>query len=263
MPWRIADRWLSPAPDPQRVRWLHDWRFAHRGLHGGGLHGASRVENSPSAFAAAINAGLAIECDVRKSRDGRAIVFHDENLNRLTEREGRLADLSVAEISAILLRGSTDCIPTMRDLLAQVAGQVPLLIEMKTDPARSVAALCLAARRELEGYQGHIAVMSFDPRVGEWFRRLAPEVLRGLVITEANARTMTARTARHRALWQARPHFLAYDVRDLPSSFAAAQRARGLPVLAWTVNTVAHLEKATAHADAPIIEGIIESAALA
>lgn len=225
--------------------------------------GGGRVENSPAAFAAAIEAGLGIECDVRKSRDGRAIVFHDEQLDRMTEREGRLADLSVAEIAAIPLRGSTDCIPTMRDLLAQVAGRVPLLIEVKTDPARSVAALCLAVRRELEGYQGRIAVMSFDPRVGEWFRRLAPEVLRGLVITEANARTMIGRTDRHRALWQARPHFLAYDVRDLPSSFAAAQRARGVPVLAWTVNSAALLEKATAHADASIVEGLFEGEALA
>lgn len=250
MPWRLADRWFSPTPDPQRIGWLRSSRFAHRGAHGGG-----RVENSPAAFAAAIDAGLGIECDVRKSGDGRAIVFHDEQLDRLTDREGRLADLSVAEIAAIPLRGSTDCIPTLRDLLAQVAGRVPLLIELKTDPARSVAALCLAVRRELEGYQGRVAVMGFDPRVAQWFRRLAPDVVRGLVISEADARTFAGRAARHRALWQARPQFLAYDVRDLPSSFAAAQRLRGLPVLAWTVNSAALLEKAAVHADAPIVEG--------
>jgi len=256
LPWRIADRWFSPAPDPQRVRWLHGARFAHRGLHGPSAAGGGRAENSPAAFAAAIEAGVGIECDVRKSRDGRAIVFHDEQLGRMTGREGRLADLSVAEISAIPLRGSTDCIPTLRDLLKQVAGTVPLLIEVKTDPARSVAALCLAVRRELEGYKGRLAVMSFDPRVPQWFRRLAPEVVRGLVISEADARTLAGRSARHRALWQARPQFLAYDVRDLPSPFAAAQRARGLPVLAWTVNTPALLERTIVHADGPIFEGI-------
>lgn len=250
MPWRIADALKAPAPDPERVRWLRSRLFAHRGLHGQG-----RVENSPSAFAAAIAAGHGIECDVRKSRDGRAIVFHDADLDRLAQASGPIDALDVATITATRLRGSADCIPTLRDLLAQVDGAVPLLIEVKTDPARSVAALCLAVRRELEGYQGQVAVMSFDPRVGQWFRRLAPQVVRGLVVTEENARTLSARLRRHRQLWQARPDFLAYDIRDLPSAFATAQRARGLPVLTWTVNSATLRQRALDHADSPIAEG--------
>lgn len=250
MPWRIADTLKAPAPDPERVRWLRARTFAHRGLHGQG-----RVENSPSAFAAAIAAGHGIECDVRKSRDGRAIVFHDAELDRLAEASGPVEALDVATLTATRLRGSTDCIPTLRDLLAQVGGAVPLLIEVKTDPARSVAALCLAVRRELEGYLGQVAVMSFDPRVCQWFRRLAPHVVRGLVVTEKNARTLSGRVRRHRQLWQARPDFLAYDVRDLPSPFATAQRGRGLPVLTWTVNSAVLRQRARDHADSPIAEG--------
>ena len=250
LPWRIFDALKAPPPDPQRVQWLRSRVFAHRGLHG---HG--RVENSASAFAAAIAAGHGIECDVRKSRDGRAIVFHDAELERLTGQTGPLDALDVAAITAIALRGSADRIPTLRDLLAQVDGAVPLLIEVKTDPARSVAALCLAVRRELEGYQGDHAVMSFDPRVCQWFRRLAPHIVRGLVMTEENARTLSGRVRRHRQLWQARPDFLAYDVRDVPSAFAATQRARGLPVLTWTVNSPALRQRALDHADSPIAEG--------
>jgi glycerophosphoryl diester phosphodiesterase len=213
------------------------------------------VENSPSAFAAAIAGGYGIECDVRKSRDGRAIVFHDEQLDRLTAATGSLADLDVATITATPLRGSADCIPTLRDLLQQVAGKVPLLIEVKADPARSVAALCLAVRRELEGYAGDHAVMSFDPRVCQWFRRIAPQIMRGLVMTEEGARTLSGRVRRHRMLWQAGPDFLAYDIRDLPGAFPAAQRARGLPLLTWTVNSAALLERAAACADSAIAEG--------
>jgi glycerophosphoryl diester phosphodiesterase len=97
--------------------------------------------------------------------------------------------------------------------------------------------------------------MSFDPRVGYWFARHAPHVPRGLVVTEENARTLWGSLKRHLALWQARPDFLAYDVRDLPSRFAAAQRARGLPVATWTVRTPDLLARARTHADAPIAEG--------
>jgi hypothetical protein len=80
-------------------------------------------------------------------------------------------------------------------------------------------------------------------------------VVRGLVVSEEGARTLSGTIHRHRALWQARPDFLAYDVRDLPSPFAAAQRRRGLPVLTWTVRTPALRKRAAEHADAAIAEG--------
>jgi hypothetical protein len=63
------------------------------------------------------------------------------------------------------------------------------------------------------------------------------------------------RLRRHLSLWQAQPDFLAYDIRDLPSRFAAAQRARGLPVASWTVRSPELLARARSHADAPIAEG--------
>src|SRR5690606_286273 len=125
------------------------------------------------------------------------------------------------------------------DLLGLLRGRVPLLIEIKSRRERRVGPLCLAVRRDLEGYRGQAAVMSFDPRVGRWFGRHAPAVVRGLVISEEGARTLSGSWRRHCALWHARPDFLAYDVRDLPSRFAAAQRRRGLPLLTWTVRSAA------------------------
>jgi glycerophosphoryl diester phosphodiesterase len=250
LPWRIADSWFAPPPDPHRVGWLRSGTFAHRGLHGEG-----RVENSPAAFAAAIAAGFGIECDVRRSRDGRAVVFHDATLDRLTGQDGVLAELDIAAITGTVLGNGPDRIPTLRDLLRQVAGAVPLLIEIKADPARGVAGLCHAVRRDLEGYRGQQAVMSFDLRVPAWFRRLAPQIVRGLVVTERDARTLSADVRRHRMVWQARPDFLAYDIRDLPSEFARQQRARGLPLLTWTVNSPALRQRAAIEADSPIAEG--------
>lgn len=254
-PFALFDRRQAPTPDPAAVGWLKGIVYAHRGVHGAGVE-----ENSTGAFARAIEMGLGIECDVRLSRDGRAIVFHDATLDRLTGREGRLDQLGVAEITALTLSASGEPIPTLRDLLAQVAGRVPLLIELKSDRekpagAPSIRDLCRAVRRELDGYPGPVAVMSFDPRVGAWFARRAPEVVRGLVVTEQGSRTWSGTIRRHLALWEARAQFLAYDVRDLPAGFASRQRQRGLPLLTWTVSTPALRERATAHADAPIAEG--------
>ena len=238
----------APA-DSKRAGWLRGVTYAHRGLHGRG-----RPENSLAAFAAAVEAGLGIECDVQRTADGRAVVFHDWELDRLTGDAGPVAGRSVAALTRIALAGTDETIPTLRDLLELVAGRAPLLIELKSRKEKPVSPLCRAVLRDLEGYPGPHAVMSFDPRVGHWFARRSPGTVRGLVVTEANARTLGAAVKRHFAVWRARPDFLAYDVRDLPSRFAARQRARGLPVLTWTVATSALRERAAAHADGWICE---------
>lgn len=248
------DGLFAPAPDPARVAWLKGVVYAHRGLHG-----PQAVENSPSAFAAAIQAGLGIECDVQETADRQAVVFHDFGLDRLTGDTGAVAERTAGQLARIALRGSPDMIPSLRGVLEQVGGRVPLLIEIKTVREREVAALCCTVRRDLAGYRGPCAVMSFDPRVGGWFRRNAPAVVRGLVIDEAQG----GEGQRRCALWQARPDFIAYSIRDLPSGFAAAQRARGLPVLTWTVSTPALLERARQHADGFIAEAEGVASALA
>lgn len=245
------DRWRAPAPDPARVSWLGEWRYAHRGLHGPGV-----PENSPSAFAAAIAKGMGIECDIQRSRDGQAMVFHDATLDRLTTEAGPVAERSAEALGRIVLTGSEDTIPTLRELLQQIGGKVPLLIEIKSGrrDGRRVSAICLAVRRELEGYPGPHAIMSFDPRVVRWFADHSRLTLRGLVMTEEDDKALPGMIRRRLWLWHARPDFLAYDIRDLPSRFAAAQRRRGLPVLTWTVRSAEHVERAAQHADAPIAE---------
>ena len=249
-PFAPIDAWLCPPPERSRVGWLAQSTYAHRGLHGGG-----RVENSPSAFAAASERGLGIECDVQRSRDGQAMVFHDWDLDRLTSESGQVKARDSADLGRIKLTGSEDAIPTLPQLLAQIAGRVPLLIEIKSKREVRYTPLCLAVRRALEGYRGPAAVMSFDPRVVRWFRDNAPHLVRGLVVTEDGHRTLSGRYRRHLSLWRGKPEFLAYDVRDLPSRFAAAQRRRGLPLLTWTVRSEELAERARAHADAAIAEG--------
>lgn len=222
--------------------------FAHRGLHGSG-----RAENSRAAFQAAIAAGHGIELDVQVTRDGDAVVFHDYKLDRLTGEAGEVAARTAADLAAIRLRGTNETLATLTDILRLIRGRVPLLIELKA-PERSVARLCLAVFRSLEGYRGVVGVMSFNPEVPRWFSVHAPKVLRGLVVTESGKKGLRGRIERRLAFWRSRAQFLAYDIRDLPSRFVRAKRRRGVPVFTWTVRTEAERERAALHTDQPIYE---------
>ena len=239
---------MPSSPSRQnRLRALISRPFAHRGLHGGG-----RIENSRAAFAAAIAAGNGIELDVQASADDQAMVFHDYELQRLTDAAGGVRTLGSADLSRIRLKGSEETIPILAEILGLVAGKAGLLIEVKS-PDRHPVALSRAVADALAGYKGAVAVMSFNPEVGHWFARHAPGLLRGLVVTE-QGKSWRGFFERWLALWRARPDFLAYDIRDLPSRFATQARDRGLPVLTWTVRSLKDRARAAEHADQIIFE---------
>src|SRR5688572_22918972 len=103
LPFALPDRLLAPPPAERRIAFLRGRRFAHRGLHGGG-----RIENSRSAFLAAIERNDGIECDVQMSQDGTAFVFHDASLERLTDEQGTLASLGAGAIGRVTLRGTDE-----------------------------------------------------------------------------------------------------------------------------------------------------------
>jgi len=242
------DSWLSPAPEPDRVGFLKGQPYAHRGLHDKVV-----LENSLAAFEASIAQGHGIECDVQAAEDGTAFVFHDFELDRLTDQTGKLAELRASDLDQVQLINGHGKIPRLREMLEHVKGRVPILIEIKSKDRR-VGPVCLSVRRALEGYRGDTAVMSFNPLISRWFRKNAEHVVQGLVVTEEEAKGLKGRFARHRNLWAAKPEFLAYDIRDFPSSFAANQRKRGLPIVTWTVRTADQEQVASIHADEPVYE---------
>ncbi len=249
------DSLIATPPTPKRVRFLATQAYAHRGLHGGGI-----VENSRAAFQAAIDKGLGIELDVQPAAGGQAFVFHDGELDRLTNETGPISLRRADQLDAITLKGTNEPIPRLSEILELVNGRVPILIEVKSSKWHrgSIGSLSMAVRRDIEGYRGPVAVMSFNPEVAAWFHEHAPRVVRGLVVTEGTdgkgLGRLKGRLLRHLALWRARPDFLAYDIRDLPSRFPAAQRTRGLPILTWTVRTAHQERTAMAHADEIIFE---------
>src|SRR5689334_25440586 len=120
-------RW---SPRTRDIGWLTSRPIAHRGLHDlmSGI-----VENTASAFAGAIKRGYAIECDLQLTADGEAVVFHDDSLDRLTLATGPVRTRPLAELQSLHLRDTADRIPTLRELLGEVADRTPLLVELKSD----------------------------------------------------------------------------------------------------------------------------------
>ena len=96
--------------------------LAHRALHD---RAKGRPENSRAAIRAAVAAGYGIEIDLQLSADGVAMVFHDEELGRLTEATGWVNQRSAAALGALRLRDAADGIPTLAEVLALIAGAVP------------------------------------------------------------------------------------------------------------------------------------------
>lgn len=228
--------------------------YAHRGLHG-----PDAVENSRAAFEAAIAAGHGVETDVQVSKDGVAMVFHDYELDRLTRKFGPVIERKASKLEKILFKDSDETVPRLTEMLALVDSRAPILIELKAK-SRKVKKLCRSVADALAGYEGEAAIMSFNPEVGRWFARHAPKIVRGLVITEHDEVSLAARLKgamqRSLSVFRAEPHFLAYDIRDLPSPFAESLRAKNVPVLTWTVRTEGERACADEGADQIIYEDI-------
>jgi glycerophosphoryl diester phosphodiesterase len=243
-----------------QLDWLTARPIAHRGLHDAS---AGTIENTASAFAAAIAGGYGIETDLQISADGEAMVHHDDALGRLTEGAGRLAAMTAAEIKTVRFKATSDRILTLGELCEQVGGRVPLLLELKS---RFDGDLRLAPRiaTVLAGYAGPVAAMSFDPDLVAAVRAAAPPQTRGMVaerhyahhewdrLPPSSKRSMAFLLHANRT----RPHFIAYAVRDLPALAPwVACNIFGLPLLTWTVRSEADRRIATRFADQIIFEG--------
>jgi len=217
--------------------------FAHRGLHGPGV-----AENGLAAFRAAIDAGAGIECDVRLSVDGQVVIFHDHDLRRLCASALTVEATAAAALTKQSLFDTGEHIPLLRDLLALVAGKVPILIELKCRGGNA-AELARAVVRDLQPYSGPIGMMSFEPAVGKWLARNAPHIRRGLVISR-NASAFD----RWRCLRSSSAQYLAVDCGVIAEPWVAKQRASRW-IYSWTIRTADDRETAEIHADALIWEG--------
>ena len=237
--------------------WLTARPLAHRGLH----DASGAIENTATAFAAAIAGGYGIECDLQVSADGQAMVQHDDALGRLTEGSGKLAEMSAAAIKKVRFKQSADHILTLGELCELVAGRVTLVLELKShfDGDRR---LVQRVADVLKDYAGPVAVMSFDPAAVAAVRQIAPGLPRGIVAQARYDDFPQLPPAQRRSMahllhvYRTRPHFIAYAIKDLPALAPLAMRVLfGLPLLTWTVRTEAQARRAARWASQIIFEG--------
>ena len=229
--------------------------LAHRALHD---VTDGRPENSRAAIRAAIEAGYGIEIDVQLSGDGAAMVFHDYHLERLTEKQGAVQLFSSDELKATALRGGNEGIPDLPEVLALVAGQVPLLIELKDQDGAmgaSVGALERATADALVGYVGEIAVMSFNPHSVAAMQVLAPNVPRGLTTSAylpEDWPLSKAVCAELRAIPdydRVGASFISHEVTDLDRPRVTELKAAGAVICCWTVRSAEQEAQARRVAD--------------
>ena len=241
---------------PGHVAWLTERPFAHRGLHD---LAAGAPENSMAGFRAAVGAGFGIELDVRLSRDGVAMVFHDAGLDRLCGRPGLVRDTDSIELGKMTLLGTPETVPTLTEVLAFIAGRAPLLIEIKNSGLEAVEPVAAAVAAAIKDYAGPVAIQAFNPRILAWFQSHAPAVVRGQIIDlkRPDGRFSWLRLAVLRYLLERRhgaPQFLSYDLERLPAPLAARAKRDGLPLLGWTVRTPAQRARAKQLVDNIIFE---------
>ena len=250
-----------PDNNTDRMKWLKGRPIAHRGLYS---HSEPFVpENSMAAFARAIAANYAIELDVQVIADEEVVVFHDNTLTRMCGKESDLDKLYVKDISDCYLTMGLDkpevdeTIPLLSDVLQLVKGSVPLLIEIKRQShIKNANVIILNA---LQGYPGPYAIQCFDPKVLGWWAQNAPYTLRGQLSSDLKGEKYSPllKFGLRNFMFNfiSKPHFVAYDVKDMPRRRLASMRKKGIPVLGWTVKDKSCYERIKDYCDNIIFEG--------
>lgn len=236
--------------------------IAHRALHD---RAAGRPENSRAAIRAALAAGYGIEIDLQLSSDGVAMVFHDEELDRLTAETGWVKHRSATELGAIRLTDAEDGIPTLTEVLAIIGGRVPLLIELKDQtltPGGTIGPLETATARALEGYTGPVALMSFNPDSVAEMARLSPDLPRGITTGaydyEGYAPLPPATCDRLRAIPdydRCAASFISHEAADLARPRVAELKTQGARILCWTIKSPEAEAEARKYAENITFEG--------
>ncbi len=107
--------------------------------HRGGVVDDTLSENSLKGLEEAIHRGYThVEVDVRITKDGHAVCFHDDNLMREVGVDKKISDLTLAELKQLKLIRSYETIPTFEEYCAQCSGRINIMIDTKSGEANNV-----------------------------------------------------------------------------------------------------------------------------
>jgi glycerophosphoryl diester phosphodiesterase len=231
------------------LSWLTERPIAHRGLHD---QNKAVWENTSTAFRRAIEHGYAIECDLQYVSDGRPVVFHDDDLERLCNIKGDVRLMTSGELGLLSIGGTADKIPTLRQLLSLTAGRVPLVIELK-GREHDDDGFADAVLETLESYDGAVALMSFDVWLLKDLKGLDCRWPVGLTAEGVKPVDFV----KHREAMSLGLDFISYNVMHLPNEFIASERSRMIPIITWTVTNEALAAHTYAHANQITFEGFL------
>lgn len=260
----VAPRHGGPVVS-QRWRELARFRYAHRGLHGQGV-----PENSLTAFERARDHGYGAELDVHLTLDGRLVVIHDSEIERMCGRAGIVELLTLDELRSCRLAGTDEHIPTFEEVLCvfeaaadeEWPDPAPLIVEVKTYE-NNHAELMPKVMAALDAHLVRYCVESFDPRVVAWLRRNRPEVVRGQLAENFLGQDVLSPVKRVGGTYLAgnaagRPDFVAYKFEDRDNNAVRLScdvlRARKVY---WTIRTPEDLALAEQEGAVAIFEGFM------
>ena len=241
---------MPGASATEQLKPFMEQPIAHRGYFD---NDSDAPENSLAAFQRAIDHGYAIELDTQITSDGTVVVLHDKSLLRTSGVDRNVEDMTDAELAECRLFGTDEKVPTFKEALDLIDGQVPLLVEIKGEAGDDVAAISAATAELLDEYDGVYAVQSFNPFALQWFKDNRPDVPRGLLskdfIADDEGQSPVNRVALTGMFTNvlARPNFIAYELQsDGQLTFEAIQAFSDLPCFAWTLKSQEELDKARA-----------------
>jgi glycerophosphoryl diester phosphodiesterase len=230
-----------------RFAWITELPVAHRGFHD---MNKTVWENTISAFTRAIDAGFAIECDLQYVADGNPVIFHDDDMERLCGIKGDVREKTAGELALFSIGGTQDKIPSLRQLLRLTKGKVPLVLELKGRKGDDDG-FADSVLEALDGYEGHVALMSFDHWLLKDLKDLGTQHPVGLTAWGNTPKDFET----HQIAMDYGLDFISYCVDHLPNPFITAQRAKDIPVITWTVRTQEARIHTFAEADQMTFEG--------
>ncbi|MFA5449510.1 MAG: glycerophosphodiester phosphodiesterase family protein [Clostridia bacterium] len=219
---------------------IYQLPIAHRGLHNKDL-----PENSMAAFKNALEQGYNIEIDVRLTKDKKVVIFHDPTTNRVIGEAGKISELTYEQLQDEKYRlPNGEVIPLLEDFIAVVDGKTDVLCEIKSTGTHSFV-LEAEVYKLIKG-KPWIIMQAFNPLTLVWYKKYAPEVVRGQLATSSEKRWLRMLCSMgFRIMHRTKPAFLAYDIRYLPSPRVEhALKKHNMKLICWTIRTEAELEKA-------------------
>lgn len=203
--------------------------IAHRGIHDNSI----TPENSLKAFQKAIDYNIAIELDVRITKDNQLVVFHDDNLLRMAKKELLIEESTLKELNKIKLLETEEKIPTLKEVLKLVNNKVLLDIEIKN--TKKLVEVSNALQMELKNYHNFV-IKSFNPNIIKKLRNKYPNWIYGLLITPQNRKIYN-----YLILKMFKPDFIAINKQIVNSKYIQKYSINH-QIFVWTINSKEEIE---------------------